>query len=82
MTIHINEPVMGEVEVTVDGETFTETVRIGHIVQATPNRGSFPRYARLHLNGVGTWKWNASLEDLDESTVETDPASESRWVEE
>jgi len=78
-----------EVEVTIDGETFTEVQNVGFVTRAYPRRvlvdgvwvdnaEGDSEFIRLHFL-TNTYLWAASLDDYDPETNSHDPATDARW---
>jgi len=73
--------VMETQQITVGGQTLSETVRIGTVVRARPGPVvDGPEYIRLQVDDEDTFLWNAPLDDYDPDTVDDEPANESRWA--
>lgn len=78
-----------DVEVTVDGEVFAETRKVGGVTRAYPKRirvdgewventEGVGEFIRLHLFKQ-TYLWAAPLDDYDAELTSLDPALEPRW---
>lgn len=81
MPRNFEQTITEDLEITIDGETETVTVEVGHVVRATPKSGG-EEYIRLQKYDPGqSWKWDAPVTDWNDA-VGTDPATESRWVQE
>lgn len=80
-----------EVELTIDGQTFSETVEGGRVIRSYPRLiekdgvfveneyGLDEKIQMIFVTGE-VYLWSAPLEDYDSVAVSDDPSLEPRWV--
>lgn len=80
-----------EVELTVDEQTFSETVEGGQVIRSYPhliekdgvfvkNEYGLDEKIQMILVTDEVYLWSAPLEDYDLDVVSDDPSLEPRWV--